>query len=201
MGGDRSRRAPADRLTTPEGVVLGLAPRRREEAVALHARVSAVGSDRLWAVLVDLAYWSWLRERHGSTARATSSSDRGRPPADADNVVALLQARLGDAVCEARRVPPLRGPAVVVVYEGALDRLPQVLLHPGPEVHFSAEEAGALWTRWHARHEARPFAAGADVLEFQVPQPVPPESSAALAAEHRCYGAVTLDGDRWRFRW
>ncbi len=200
-----------ERFERPSATLVAFAPQARSEAVAMWEKANGGGQSERWAVLTDLSYWEWVKEKRGSGHSAVSiamrqRSRRRRPSqrggrVDKDSIIPLLESRVGGRPFGADPEPAPRGDAVVVVFEGKLGSLPELLRHAGPNVHFDHHEAGALWTRWFEFYGARPLSISANLMEFQLPVRLSDKAVEQATHEHHQYGAVFVEGTRWRFRW
>ena len=185
-----------ERLVVAGGTLYAFAPRAQKEAGELWRRVYAQEGER-WALLTDLPYWEWIREaRPTRSPRGRSRRTEAARPSTHD-IIEVLRSRLGGREVRADPRPPVHGPAVLVVFEGALSRLPEALRHPGPEAHFDGADAGLLWQRWFERYGCRPYALGANRAEFEVPG----AHTEAFAEELTAVAASHQEGSRWRLRW
>ena len=111
------------------GTLYAFAPRAQKEAGELWRRVYAQEGER-WALLTDLPYWEWIREaRPTRSPRGRSRRTEAARPSTHD-IIEVLRSRLGGREVRADPRPPVHGPAVLVVFEGALSRLPGALRHP-----------------------------------------------------------------------
>lgn len=192
--------------------LIAFAPQARAEALSWWAKAYNENNTDRWAVLMNLSYWEWVKEKRGSGQTALhfalrQRAARRRPSrkrsvrVDKDSVVPLLESRVKGRPFGADAKPAPRGDAVVVLFEGKLSAFPGLLRHAGPNVHFSDTEAGALWTRWFEFYGARPLSIGGNVMEFELPVRLSDKAVQQVAHEHSQYGAIFVDGLRWRFRW
>jgi hypothetical protein len=223
---------PAEKLATAGSTLWALRPRPFSDAASLRHRIMASEAARSsWVVLVDTAYWEWIV---AGRAQQSGSRRRKRAPkkgTNAEHVVRLLRERsrwdarepeerskLKRLIAERPNSKTIeldarKSAAIVVVFEGALTKLPAALRHSGPHALCENSEAGYLWQSWHQRVGARPLFQGTDELLMEVAAPVSSADEAEqLAVEHICYAGRWPDTLQaafdqvatarvWRFRW